>query len=102
MTHSPVDKLTDTQLRFLETIRRLIAERGFNPSVRDIAAARGCAVFAAQEMIDRLERKGFIIRDPKLARSIRVVEDEAKDRLLAKIAMLDVASLKQIAEDYSL
>lgn len=102
MTHSPVDKLTITQMRTLEAIRRLIADRGIAPSVRDIADALGVNINAAQCMIEQLERKGFIVRDPRLARSIRVVEDEVKDRLLAKIATLDVQSLRKITEEFSL
>lgn len=50
-------------------------ERGYSPSVRDISKATG---FKSTSLVvfylDKLEKAGWIERDPDIARAIRIVE----------------------------
>lgn len=63
--------LTDKQQLILDFVKSTIRERGFPPSVRDI-----CQHFniqspqGAQRHLNALEKKGYLKRDPRLARSL--------------------------------
>ena len=65
--------LTDRQKQILEFVVSSITDRGYPPSVRDI-----CRHFdiqspqGAQRHLDALEKKGYIKRDARLARSLSV------------------------------
>lgn len=66
--------LTDRQKQILEFVATSIAERGYPPSVRDI-----CKHFdiqspqGAQRHLHALEKKGYLKRDPRIARSLTLV-----------------------------
>lgn len=58
-------------------IKQSIDEKGFAPSVRDIASAVGYASpSTAQYVLDKLEEYGYIERDPKLKRTIRICNNQ--------------------------
>ncbi len=63
--------LTDKQQLILDFVKSTIRDRGFPPSVRDI-----CQHFniqspqGAQRHLNALEKKGYLKRDPRLARSL--------------------------------
>jgi len=62
-------------LRILNFIRKFFDERGYAPTVRDIA--RGCNISTpsvVQHHLNTLERQGYIHRDPEVFRSIQLVE----------------------------
>lgn len=67
--------LTDRQKQILEFVISCIQERGYPPSVRDI-----CKHFdiqspqGAQRHLNALEKKGYLKRDARLARSLSVTE----------------------------
>ena len=72
----PPDTLTHRQRTVLRFIAERIAEYGRPPTVREIAEAMGTVSNnAIQDHLRALERKGCITREPKLARSIRVLVD---------------------------
>jgi repressor LexA len=85
--------LTDRQRQIYEYVRGYTKERGFPPSVRDI-----CRHFdiqspqGAQRHLNALEKKGYIKRDPGLARSLSLVsrEDEAELHGEAKSRLIPV------------
>ncbi len=59
----------------LAAIRDYHATNGFAPGVRDLCAAIGIQSTSLMHFyLDRLERDGLILRNPRVARSIRVVE----------------------------
>jgi len=61
----------------LSFIRDFLQERGYAPTVRDIA--KGCGISTSsvvQHHLNILEREGHIHRDPQVFRSIRLVEEE--------------------------
>ena len=68
-------RTSDTRLRILNFIGRFLNERGYAPTVRDIA--RGCNISTpsvVQHHLNTLERQGHIRRDPAVFRSIQLVE----------------------------
>lgn len=67
--------LTARQREMLEQIERLILERGYAPTLRELCAAMHIeSTNGVSEHLVALERKGYIVRDAKVARSIRVVK----------------------------
>lgn len=67
--------VSSTRLRILNFIRKFLDERKYTPTVRDIA--RGCNISTpsvVQYHLNKLESQGHIYRDPKVFRSIRLVE----------------------------
>ena len=64
-----------TRSRILNFIRKFLDERGYAPTVRDIA--RGCKISTpsvVQHHLNKLESQGHIHRDPEIFRSIQLVE----------------------------
>lgn len=72
--------ITKRQEDVLNFIKREIREKGYPPSVREIGAAVGLASSSTVHgHLDRLEKNGYIRRDPTKPRTIEVlVKDEAK------------------------
>lgn len=69
--------VSPTRLRILDFIRKFLDERGYAPTVRDIA--RGCDISTpsvVQHHLNKLESQGYIRRDPDVFRSIQLVEKE--------------------------
>ncbi len=68
--------MTPRQKMVLEFIKSYWAENGYAPSydnIKDGLGAKSKSSIAA--LIDRLERRGYITRIPRIARSIRVTKD---------------------------
>jgi repressor LexA len=71
-------KSPSTRERIFGFIRDFLAAKGYAPTVRDIV--RGCNISTTsvvQHHLDKLEKEGYIQRDPQVFRSIRLVEPEA-------------------------
>ncbi|MCE1173583.1 MAG: transcriptional repressor LexA [Propionibacteriales bacterium] len=71
----PVDAegLTARQRRILEVIRDALAERGYPPSIREIADRVGLASSSsAAHQLKVLQAKGFLFRDPHRPRALEV------------------------------
>lgn len=67
--------MTPAQLQTLQVIDRLTRKNGFHPSQAEISDERGSKnPSAARGMFDRLQREGFVTREPHEARSIRITE----------------------------
>lgn len=67
--------IPNTRLRILNFIRNFLDERGYAPTVRDIT--RGCNISTpsvVQYHLNKLDRQGYIDRDPEVFRSIQLVE----------------------------
>ncbi len=65
------DGLTDRQRKILAVIQDAVKDRGFPPTVREIADLVGLASPASvAHQLSALERKGFIKRDPNSPRAI--------------------------------
>ena len=78
---------SNTRLRILNFIRKFLDERDYTPTVRDIA--KGCNISTpsvVQHHLNTLERQGYIHRDPKVFRSIQLVE--RKREAISRVPLL--------------
>lgn len=65
--------LTQRQHAILEVIRRSVEERGYPPTMREIAQAAGLASpSSVKYQLGELEAKGFIRRDPSRGRAVEI------------------------------
>ena len=72
-----VDGLTPRQRLIMDMITSTTAERGYPPSVREIADAVGLASpSSVQHQLGVLQKKGFINRDATRARALDVLSQE--------------------------
>lgn len=66
--------LTPAQADVLAVIRRLLSEKGYSPSYREIAEGVGLkSIGHLTQIIDGLEERGYIRRIPDRARSIQII-----------------------------
>ena len=75
--------LSRRQEQLVETIAKLTADRGYPPSMREVATAMNVSFGRVGQLARTTEAKGAIARDPNVARSWRVVHPAA----LAKSAI---------------
>ena len=69
-----MEALKGTQLRVLNMVRDFIATKGYSPSVREIAKAVHLgSTSVVVYNLNALEGKGYLQRDPFIARSIRLL-----------------------------
>ncbi len=67
--------LTQRQHAILEVIRKSVEERGYPPTMREIAQAAGLASpSSVKYQLGELEAKGFIRRDPSRGRAVEIKE----------------------------
>ncbi|WP_288818077.1 transcriptional repressor LexA [uncultured Micrococcus sp.] len=72
--HTPA--LSPRQAAVLETIRSSIAAKGYPPSMREIGDAAGLgSLSSVKHQLSRLERFGYIRRDPGRPRALEVLLD---------------------------
>jgi hypothetical protein len=65
---------TERQQAILEFMQRYLAEHGFPPTLREIGESQGLTnVSAVRGHLAALEKKGYIVKQPDKARSIRLV-----------------------------
>ena len=82
----------NTENRILEYITKRIEETGYSPSVRDIRDALGIkSTSTVHSYLERLEKKGAIVKDQGKSRSLRIdkkpaAEEVTKVPLLGKVA----------------
>ncbi len=75
-----MSKLSQRQLAILEFIKNEVKERGYPPSVREIGEAVGLASSSTVHgHLERLEKKGFIRRDPTKPRAIEILNGDSED-----------------------
>ena len=79
-----VSKISKRQNSILEFIKQEVKDKGYPPSVREIAEAVGLlSSSTVHGHLDRLEKKGFIRRDPTKPRAIEILNnDSAGDNLI--------------------
>ena len=68
-----VNTLTDSQARILREVELFLREHSFSPTVRELAERLGMAGPSVNEQLHRLERNGFVKRQPNKARSLTVL-----------------------------
>ena len=72
---TPRPALTPRQQKILDAIRTAIEQKGYPPSMRQIGDMVGLASLSSvTHQLGRLEKMGYIRRDPKLPRAIEVLD----------------------------
>ncbi len=90
------EPLTERQQRILACIRDFLRERGYPPTVRDIGREVGISSpSAVKYQLEQLEQRGFIERDPRSSRGIRLSASGA--RLLGSDDVVSIPILGIIA-----
>ena len=107
-------KLSNRQQAILDFIRKEVRTKGYPPSVREIGEAVGLASSSTVHgHLDRLEKKGFIRRDPTKPRAIELLGEEnelqlvrmsvAKVPLVGKVtAGMPITAVENIEEYFPL
>lgn len=68
-----MEKLSQKQLQILEYMKKEVREKGYPPSVREICDAVGLkSTSTVHGHLERLEKKGYIKRDPSKPRAIEI------------------------------
>jgi repressor LexA len=68
--------LSEKQKKILEFLKEEIRTKGYPPSVREICNAVGLkSTSTVHGYLERLEKKGFIRRDPAKPRAIEILDD---------------------------
>ena len=65
--------LTARQAALVEAVDLLTTERGFAPSLAELASEIGVSICRAKTLADVAVKRGFLLHDPRVARSWRVV-----------------------------
>jgi len=72
-----VNKLSNRQKAILDYIKQEVRKRGYPPSVREIGEAGGLASSSTVHgHLERLEKKGYIRRDPTKPRAIEIIDGD--------------------------
>lgn len=69
--------LSPRQEQLVNAVDRLTTQRGFSPSLAELARDLGCSLCRAKRLADLAVRRGFLLHDPRVARSWRVVRQHA-------------------------
>lgn len=70
------ESLTAVQRRIVDHIRQCVEQRGYPPTMRELAVAVGLRSTATvRYQLQRLEAKGWLRRDPNRPRAIVLVDD---------------------------
>ena len=98
-------KLSSRQERILEYIKKTILEKGYPPTVREIAEEVGLSSpSSVHGQLEALENKGYIRRDPTKPRSIEVIDDcfSLTEREIVNVPVLNAITSEQSLydEDY--
>jgi repressor LexA len=68
--------LTPRQREVLDVVKLFVRDHGYPPSMRQLSDAFGWAgPAAARHHFLLIERKGWIVREPRSPRAIRLVDD---------------------------
>ena len=69
-----MEKLTNRQATILDVLKRLIAKKGYPPTVREIGKAAGLSSTATTQFhLTKLEEKGYIKKDNSKNRTIEIL-----------------------------
>ena len=85
----PVQEITDPQRRTLKDIRRFLHQRGFPPTIKELADILGISHASAHDQVNQLVRKGFLRREPRKARGLAVIcEPESETSTLLPVPIV--------------
>ncbi len=70
-----VDQITEAQRRTLKELRDFITGRMYPPTMNELGELLGVTAASAHQLIKQLERKGYVTREPRKARSLAIVRE---------------------------
>ncbi|MGO9482134.1 MAG: transcriptional repressor LexA [Candidatus Kryptoniota bacterium] len=76
-------EISERQKETLGFIERFTKERGYSPSIREIAVGTEVTIGAVQKILNKLQEKGFIRKDAGLSRGIRLLKGEDRIPIFA-------------------
>ena len=71
----PVDEITSPQRRTLRELRRFTSQRGFPPTIKELADVLGISAPSAHDQVSQLVRKGYVKRESRKARGLTIVRE---------------------------
>ncbi|MFO7686978.1 MAG: MarR family transcriptional regulator [Desulfobacterales bacterium] len=75
----PVQEISEPQRRTLKEIRLFTNQRGFPPTMKELADILGISHASVHGQVNQLVRKGYLKREPRKARSIVVAREPADE-----------------------
>ena len=84
-----MERLTPRQEKIFEFIKDEVRSKGYPPSVREIGEAVGLrSSSTVHAHLEKLEKKGYIRRDPTKPRAIEVLENSVQDAYMVSLPVL--------------
>lgn len=85
------NQISAAQARTLREIESFIAEQSFSPTVGELADRLGMSKQSVNEQLQRLERNGYIQRQPKVVRSLVVLRPaEAPEKVVPRLVSVPI------------
>lgn len=82
-------KLTDRQKEILECIKKNLQEKGYPPTVRELCAmSHQKSTANVHTILNILEKKGYIRRDPTKQRAIEIIQDHPENATLMHVPLI--------------
>jgi repressor LexA len=72
MPRKPISMITERQKETLVAIEHFIGQRGYPPTVQELAEVLNISAPSVHENVNQLVRKGYLSKDPGKARSLVV------------------------------
>lgn len=89
--------ISDRQQSILDFIKKEVKEKGYPPSVREIGEAVGLASSSTVHgHLARLEKKGYIRRDPTKPRAIEILDEDFVNKKEATKGIVQVPILGKV------
>ena len=84
-----MERLTPRQENIFKFIKDEVRSKGYHPSVREIGEAVGLrSSSTVHAHLEKLEKKGYIRRDPTKPRAIEVLEESIQDAYMISLPIL--------------
>ncbi|MCX7885374.1 MAG: transcriptional repressor LexA [Caloramator sp.] len=88
--------ISDKQLEILDFIKHEISIKGYPPSVREICSAVGLkSTSTVHGHLEKLEKKGFIRRDPTKPRAIEVLDKTTYNKEIIAVPIVGLVAAGQ-------
>ncbi len=86
-----MNKLSNRQNDILEFIKNRVKQKGYPPSVREIGEAVGLASSSTVHgHLERLEKKGYIRRDPTKPRAIEIISEDIYSEIDSSVVKVPI------------
>ncbi len=71
----PATEITEPQVRTLKAIRDVLTEKGYPPTIIELAARLGISHASAHAQVGQLVRKGYLRREPNKSRGLAIARE---------------------------